>query len=65
MQQHKTVKDDVIATGTIAAEGYDADPRERAEFVVTAIREHLRRKRIEDVAKIVAEHSVEYNHRLP
>lgn len=34
---------DVIAAGTIGAEGYGESPRERAAFIVTTIRDHLRR----------------------
>lgn len=63
-RQHEVIEGDVIATGTIAAESYGANPRERAEFIATTIREHLRRKRVTEVAGMVAERSAELNHRL-
>ena len=63
-RQHEVIEGDVIASGTIAAEGYGANPRERAAFIVTTIRDHLRRKRVDEVARMVAERSAELNHRL-
>lgn len=55
---------DLIATGTIAREGYGENPRERAAFIVTTIRNHLRRTRVTEIAKTVAERSAELNRRL-
>lgn len=55
---------DVIATGTIAAEGYGENPRERAVFIVTTIRDHLRRERVDAAAKMIAQRSAELNRRL-
>ncbi|MCV7355396.1 hypothetical protein [Mycolicibacterium fluoranthenivorans] len=63
-RQHQIIEGDVIATGTIAAESYGTNPRERAEFIVTTVREHLRRKRVAEIARTVAERSAELNHRL-
>ncbi len=63
-RQHQIIEGDVIATGTIAAEGYGTSPRERAEFIATTIRDHLRRKRVAEIAGTVAERSAELNHRL-
>jgi hypothetical protein len=63
-RQHEVIEGDVIATGTTAAEGYGANPRERAEFLVTTIRDHLRRTRVAVIARTVAEHSSELNHPL-
>jgi hypothetical protein len=63
-QQPGITRGDLIATGTIAAEGYGESPRERAVFIVTTIRDHLRRKRVAEVARMVAERSAELNHRL-
>ncbi|MGK2879635.1 MAG: hypothetical protein ACSLE6_02170 [Mycobacterium sp.] len=44
-QQSGITKGDLIATGTIATDGYGQTPRERAAFIVTTIRNHLRHKR--------------------
>lgn len=55
---------DVIATGTIAAEGYGENPRERAVFIVTTIRDDLRRKRVAGAARMAAERSTQLNRRL-
>lgn len=63
-RQHQIIEGEVIATGTIAAAGYGANPRERAEFIVTTIRDHLRRTRVDEIARMVAERSAELNHRL-
>lgn len=63
-RQHEVSEGDVIATGTIAAPGYGANPRERAAFIVTTIRDHLRRTRVAEIARMVAERSAELNHRL-
>lgn len=35
---------DIVASGTIYADGYGTAPAERAQFIVTTIRDHLRRK---------------------
>jgi hypothetical protein len=35
-----------------------------AAFIVTTIRNHLRRARVDEVARMVAERSAELNHRL-
>ncbi|MGV0700899.1 hypothetical protein [Mycolicibacter sinensis] len=35
---------DIIASGTIYADGYGTTPAQRAQFVVTTIRDHLRRQ---------------------
>lgn len=43
-RQHEIIEGDVIAAGTTAAQGYGANPRERAEFIVTTIREQLARR---------------------
>jgi len=63
-RQHETIAGDVIASGTTSAEGYGDSLRERAVFIVAAIREHLRRARVAEVARMVAERSAELNHRL-
>lgn len=63
-QQDEIIEGDVIATGTTSAAGYGANARERAAFIVTTIRDHLRRKRVNEVARMVAERSAELNHRL-
>lgn len=55
---------DVVATGTIAAEGYGDSPRERAAFIDTTIRDHLRRKQVAEIAATVNERSTELNRRL-
>ncbi|GCB00632.1 MULTISPECIES: hypothetical protein [Mycolicibacterium] len=44
-QQLGITKGDLIATGTITAPGYGQSPRERAAFIVTTIRNHLRHTR--------------------
>lgn len=44
-QQPSITKGDLIATGTITAHGYGESPRERAAFIVTTIRNHLRHTR--------------------
>lgn len=62
-QQPGITRGDLIDTGTISAEGYGQSPRERAAFIVTTIRNHLRRKRVADVARMIAERSAELNHR--
>lgn len=62
--QHEIIEGDVIATGTTAAQGYGANPRERAAFIATTIRDHQRRKRVAETARMVAERSAELNHRL-
>ncbi|MEH3137688.1 MAG: hypothetical protein PGN30_22105 [Mycolicibacterium neoaurum] len=54
----------VIATGKTGAEGYSANPQERAAFIVTTIRDYLRRERVDEVGKLVAERSAELNYRL-
>lgn len=54
----------IIATGTTSAAGYSADLRERAAFIVTTIRNHLRCKRVDEVGRLVAERSAELNQRL-
>lgn len=41
-QQPSITRRDLIATGTITAPGYGQSPRERAAFIVTTIRNHLR-----------------------
>ncbi len=41
-QQPGITKGDLIATGTVTAAGYGQSLRERAEFIVTTIRNHLR-----------------------
>jgi hypothetical protein len=43
-RQRDLEQGDVIATGTIYADGYGATVVERAQFIVTTIRDHLRRK---------------------
>lgn len=63
-RQHETIEGNVIATGTIAAEGYGESPRERAEFLVTTIRDHLRRERVAEVAGMDAERAAQLNRRL-
>ncbi|MFV8233960.1 hypothetical protein [Mycolicibacterium fortuitum] len=63
-REHGGFRGDLIATGTIATEGYGANPRERAAFIVTTIRNHLRRTRVTEIARTVAERSAELNHRL-
>lgn len=50
-QQHRLARGDVIATGTIAAEGYGQCPRDRAAFIVNTIRDHLRHKRTAEAAR--------------
>lgn len=54
----------VIATGTTKTEGYGANPWERAPFIVTTIRDYLRRKRVDEISRMIAERSAELNHRL-
>lgn len=34
---------DIIATGTVHSDGYGTTPTERAQFIVTTIRDHLTR----------------------
>lgn len=63
-RQDEIIEGTIIATGTTSAAGYGASPRERAAFIVTTIRDHLRRKRIDEVGMLVAERSAELNHRL-
>lgn len=63
-RQRDIIEGEVIATGTIAAAGYGANPRERAEFIVRTIRDHLRRTRVAEIGRMVAERSAELNHRL-
>jgi len=63
-RQDEIIKGGIIATGTTSAENYGLNPRERATFIVTTIRDHLRRKRVAEVARMVAERSAELNHRL-
>lgn len=43
-QRDDIVVGDVIATGRTTAQGYGDSPRERAAFIVAAIREHLTRQ---------------------
>jgi hypothetical protein len=43
-RQQEFERGDVIATGTIWADGYGATVVERAQFIVTTIRDHLRRR---------------------
>jgi hypothetical protein len=43
-QRDEIVEGDVIATGRTTAQGYGVSPRERAAFIVAAIREHLTRQ---------------------
>lgn len=43
--RHQDLKrGDVIASGTVYAEGYGTNPVERAQFIVTTIRDYLRRQ---------------------
>lgn len=63
-QQRSGTRGDLIASGTIAAEGYGESPRERAAFIVATIRDHLRRKRVAEAAKMIAERSAQLNRRL-
>jgi hypothetical protein len=63
-RQHQIIGGDVFATVTITAECYGANPRERAAFIITTIRDHLRRKRIAEASRMIAERSAELNHRL-
>ncbi|MCP9274875.1 hypothetical protein [Mycolicibacterium arenosum] len=44
-QQPAITRGERIATGTITAPGYGQSPRERAAFIVTTIRNHLRHTR--------------------
>lgn len=44
-QQPSITRGHLIATGTITAPGYGQSPRERAAFIVTTIRNHLRHTR--------------------
>lgn len=57
--EHSGIRGGPIATGTIYAEGYGANPRERAAFIITTIRNHLRRTRVTEIARTVAERSAE------
>lgn len=43
-RQQAIEQGDVIATGTIDAEDYGTSVVQRAQFIVTTIRDHLRRK---------------------
>lgn len=43
-RQLELERGDIIASGTIYTDGYGTDPAERAYFIVTIIRDHLRRK---------------------
>lgn len=43
-RRQEVERGDVIATGTIYADGYGATVVQRAQFIVTTIRDHLRRK---------------------
>ncbi|WP_139170202.1 hypothetical protein [Mycolicibacterium fluoranthenivorans] len=63
-RQDEIIEGAIIATGTTSAAGYGANPRERAAFIVTTIRDHLRRKRVDEIGMLVAERSAELNHRL-
>ncbi|MDP7704917.1 hypothetical protein [Mycobacterium sp. TY815] len=61
-QQPCITKGDLIATGTITAPGYGQSPRERAAFIVTTIRNHLRHTRTaEDVARPDYAYRVEWS----
>lgn len=57
-RQQEFEQGDVIATGTIDAEGYGTTVVQRARFIVTTIRDHLRRKscthHLEDLDAITA-----------
>lgn len=44
-QQCGVYRGDLIATGDTSAQGYGESPRERAAFIATVIRDHLRRQR--------------------
>lgn len=44
-QRPGLTKKNLIATGTLTAHGYGQSPRERAAFIVTTIRNHLRHRR--------------------
>lgn len=63
-RQDETLEGAIIATGMTSAAGYGANPRERAAFIATTIRNHLRRKRVDEVGMLVAERSAELNQRL-
>lgn len=63
-RQDEIIESGIIATGTISTAGYGTNPRERATFIVTTIRDHLRQKRVDQLARMVAERSTELNHRL-
>lgn len=61
-QQPDITKRDPIATGTITAPGYGQSPRERAAFIVTTIRNHLRHRRTaEDAARPDYAYRVEWS----
>ncbi|MCT7658056.1 hypothetical protein [Mycobacterium deserti] len=63
-QRPGITRGDIVATGTIAAEGYGEGPRERVVFIVTTIRDHLRRQQVAEAARTVAERSTQLNQRL-
>lgn len=60
-QQSGTFRGDLIGTGTIAVHGFGASPRERAAFVVTTIRDHLRRKRVAEATRTGYAYRVEWS----
>ncbi|BBZ50339.1 hypothetical protein H7H82_13915 [Mycobacterium heidelbergense] len=43
-RQHALERGSIVASGTIYADGYGTTPAERARFIVTTIRDHLRRE---------------------
>ncbi|MCB0484665.1 MAG: hypothetical protein KDC47_00580 [Flavobacteriaceae bacterium] len=61
-QQPGITKGDLIAAGTINVPGYGQSPRERAAFIVTTIRNHLRHARTaEDAARPNYAYRVEWS----
>ena len=60
-QQPGITKGDLIATGTITAPGYGQSPRERAAFIVTTIRNHLRHTRTAEAASSDYAYRVEWS----
>ena len=61
-QQPGITRGERIATGTSATPGYGETPRERAAFIVTTIRNHLRQKRVaEDAARPDYAYRVEWS----
>ena len=60
-QPHGATQGEVIAAGTIAYDGYGQSSRERAKFIVTTIRDYLRRNRSAESLQYRVEWSSEDN----